>query len=62
MAKTYVRKTKDEYTLQQYTGAQYGWEDIDCSDSKKEMQESKKIYQTEAPQYRYRIIKTRIKL
>lgn len=58
----YVRKTKDIYIIQQYTGPQYGWEDVDCQETFTEAKNSKKDYRENQPEYPVRIQKRREKI
>lgn len=56
----YIRKTTDEWTVQGFYGSLYGWEDLSCSDSFTEARDDIKSYRDNEPQYRYRLVKTRI--
>ena len=57
----YVRKTTDEFEIQQYTGAQYGWECVCSEETRKEAKERKKEYRNNQPEYAVRIVKKRVK-
>lgn len=55
----YVRKTIDEYDVQQWHSGQ--WETVDCQPTRKEAQASKKVYRENQPEYAIRIVKHRVK-
>jgi len=55
----YQRKTRDVYVIQQYTGSQYGWEDVCEEDTRKEAVAQRKCYQENQPEYPVRIKKRR---
>ena len=57
----YVRKTTDEFEIQQYMGAQYGWECVCSEEIYKEAKERKKEYRNNQPEYAVRIVKKRVK-
>lgn len=38
----YIRKTRDVWEVQQYTGSQYGWECVSAADTFKEAREDAK--------------------
>lgn len=56
----YIRKTTDEWAIQGHYG-QYGWEDVDCHDNRKDAREALKVYRENEPQYQHRLIKRRIR-
>jgi len=58
----YIRKTMDEWQIHQYTGTQYGWEEVSAYDNRKDAKADLKIYQTEQPEYPARLVKRRIKI
>lgn len=60
--KTYVRKTEDEWQLHQYTGRQYGWEEVTAATSRKEIKELQKNYRENQPQYPTKIVCKRVKI
>lgn len=51
----YVRKTKDVFAVQQYTGTQHGWEDVCTEDTRKEAKQRLKEYRENQPEYPTRI-------
>lgn len=55
----YVRKTRDVWVIQQYTGGQYGWEDVSAYDTWKEAREDLKAYRENQPEYPVRAKKQR---
>lgn len=57
-----LRKTRDIYIIQQYSGALYGWEDVSATLTRKEAQQHRNEYRANQPQYRVRIIKMREKI
>ncbi len=57
----YQRKTVDEYQIHQYTGPQYGWEEVHCEPTRKDALRSRKEYREAQPEYPVRIIKRRVK-
>ena len=56
----YQRKTRDEW--QMWSNYGYGWEHELSEDSWREMRERLKEYRTNAPQYRYRAKRVRVKI
>jgi len=44
MPKRYIRKTRDEWEIQSWTGRQYGWEVESTYDDRKEALEDLKVY------------------
>lgn len=57
----YVRKTEDQYTVQGFYGSAYGWEDVDTLPNRREARESIKVYRENMPEYRYRIVRRRVR-
>lgn len=49
------RKTRDFYVIQQYTGPQYGWEDVTEEDNRKDARAQLKTYRENQPEYPARI-------
>ena len=47
------------YVIQAYYGRQYGWEDIDQSESRKEAMTNYRLYNREEKGYQHRIIERR---
>lgn len=56
----YTRKTRDEYDIQQNYG--YGWESVDCHDTRKEAKAALKVYRENQPNISARIKKIRVKI
>lgn len=52
----YKRKTRDVYVVQQYTGGQYGWEDVCESYSRSESLQDLRAYRANQPEYPARMI------
>ena len=57
---SYVRKTRDEYTIQTNYG--YGYEDTTVEETHREGRQQLKVYRTEQPQYAHRLITKRVKI
>lgn len=55
----YQRKTKDVFIIEQYTGSQYGWEDVCCEDTLGEAKKRRNEYRENQPEYPARIRKKR---
>lgn len=55
----YTRKTRDYWKIEQYTGHQYGWEEVCGSYSWKETRANLKEYRENQPEYPVRMRKTR---
>lgn len=51
----YIRKTKDEWYLQTYTGRQYGWEDVGAYDGFHHAKQDLAAYRHEQPCCQHRI-------
>lgn len=47
----YVRKTRDVWSIEQYTGGQYGWEEVCEEDSWREARARLKEYRANQPEY-----------
>jgi len=58
----YIRKTADEYQIRQYTGPQYGWEEVTSEANRAEAKKSLREYRENQPEYPVKIVKVRIKL
>lgn len=58
----YIRKTRDEYVLQQNWGYGYGWEDIVTYDDYAEARADKKAYLENQPGVPTRLITRRVKI
>jgi len=56
----YVRKTRDEFEIQQYTGRQYGWECVCAEETRKAAIEQRNCYRENQPEYPVRISKVRV--
>lgn len=55
----YIRKTCDYYVVEQYTGSQYGWEEVCGSFDRKEARANLKEYRENQPEYPARMRKIR---
>lgn len=51
----YIRKTRDYWEVQTFTGQQYGWECATAEDSFREARERLKEYRENQPEYRHRL-------
>lgn len=51
----YVRKTRDYWSIQQYTGGQYGWEEVCAAETWKEAKQTVREYRENQPEYPARI-------
>ena len=49
-----------EFEIQQFTGPQYGWECVDCSDSFSGAKQALKDYQENQPEFMVRIKRVRV--
>lgn len=58
----YQRKTKDEYWLMANYGYGHGWEEVLAEDTKAEAFKRKREYERNQPEYRYKVVKKRIKI
>lgn len=56
----YIRKTRDEFEIQQYTGHPYGWECVNTEETRADARRSKKEYQENQPEYPVRIKTKRV--
>jgi hypothetical protein len=48
---TYQRKTRDYWSIQQYTGAEYKWEEVNAEDTWKDAKRSLREYRENQPEY-----------
>lgn len=55
----YIRKTRDYWDIQTYTGGAYGWETVCTEETWKEAKQTVKDYRENMPQYSHRIKKYR---
>jgi hypothetical protein len=55
----YVRKTRDYWAIEQYTGAQYDWEEVCAEDSRKEAKQRLREYRENQPEYSARAVRRR---
>lgn len=55
----YQRKTRDVYSIQQYTGSAYGWEEVNEETTITDARRSAKEYRENQPEYPVRIKKRR---
>ena len=51
----YQRKTRDVWNVQQWTGTDYGWEDVCAEDTYREACERRREYRENQPEYPVRI-------
>lgn len=51
----YIRKTRNYWAVQQYTGGQYGWEDVSAAETFKEAKTTAREYRENQPEYAVRI-------
>jgi hypothetical protein len=58
----YVRKTRDYWSIQQYTGPEYGWEEVCAGDTWKEARQTLKEYRENQPEYPVRARRKRERL
>lgn len=58
----YIRKTRDVYEVQQWTGKQYGWEAVTAETTRKEAKERLREYRENQPQYPARLVVKREKI
>lgn len=58
----YVRKTRDYFAVEQYTGKDYGWEEVCAEDSRSEARARVKEYRINQPEYpvRWRLRREKI--
>lgn len=47
----YIRKTRDYWSIQQYTGREYGWEEVTAEDTWREARARLKEYRENQPEY-----------
>lgn len=52
---TYQRKTRDYWSIQQYTGSGYGWEEVSANETLKEAREALKEYRANQPEFPVRV-------
>jgi hypothetical protein len=58
----YTRKTKDYWSIQQYTGGQFSWEEVNAEETWKDAKRSLKEYRENKPQYPVRARRKREKI
>jgi hypothetical protein len=58
----YIRKTRDYWSIQQYTGGQYGWEEVNAEDTWPDAQRSLREYRENQPEYPVRAKRKRERL
>ena len=51
----YQRKTRDYWSIQQYTGNLYGWEEVCATETFREAKQTAKEYRENQPEYPVRI-------
>lgn len=52
---TYQRKTRDYWSIQQYTGSQYGWEEVTAEETYQDAKVNARLYRENQPEYPVRI-------
>ncbi len=57
----YIRKTADEYEIQGYYGATYGYECVTTEETYKAAKEQIKCYRENEPGVSFRIVKKRVR-
>lgn len=60
MKAAYIRKTRDEYEIQQNFGYGDGWECVSTETNIKDARSTLKTYRTEQPKYPARMVKKRV--
>jgi len=55
----YVRKTRDYWSVQQWTGRDYGWEEVTAEESRHEAVLRRREYRANQPEYPVRIRRCR---
>lgn len=58
----YIRKTRDVFDIEQFTGSQYGWEVVSCEETRKEARQRAQEYRENQPEYPVRIKSRREKI
>jgi len=48
---SYQRKTRNYWSIQQWTGSQYGWEEVNAEDTWKDAKRSLAEYRENQPEY-----------
>ena len=51
----YTRKTRDYWSIQQYTGTEYGWEEVSAAENFKDARQTVREYRENQPEYAVRI-------
>jgi hypothetical protein len=51
----YIRKTRDYWSIQQYTGTEYGWEEVSAADTWTEARQLRTEYRENQPEYAVRV-------
>lgn len=59
---SYIRKTRDEWVIEQDFGYGHGWEEVCSADNRREALDDLKSYRENQPKYPVRMRKTRVKL
>jgi hypothetical protein len=58
----YVRKTRDYFAIEQYTGAEYGWEEVCAEEHRRAAVATVRDYRANQPEYPVRWRRRREKL
>jgi len=58
----YIRKTRDYWSIQQWTGAQYGWEEVCAEDGWRAARQTLREYRENQPEYPVRARRKREKI
>jgi len=56
----YIRKTSDEWQIHQYTGPQFGWEEVSAYDNRKEAVADLKAYRKNQLHCTFKLVKKRV--
>lgn len=62
MAGKYIRKTRDYFAVEQYTGPQCGWEEVTAEDERREARDRVREYRENQPEYPVRWRRRREKI
>ena len=58
----YIRKTYDEWRTLQYTGPQYGWEEVSAYSKRSDAFKCLYEYRKNQPEYAVKMVKKRVKI
>lgn len=59
---TYQRKTRDYWSIEQYTDSAYGWEEVCAAETWKEAKQTLQEYRENQPEYPVRGMRRREKI